>query len=170
MIQSSRQWHEKLPFALLGYHTTVCTLVGATPYLLVYGTEAVIPAKVEIPSLRIIVEAEIKDSEWVKARLEQLTLIDEKRMAAVYHGQLYQQRMARAYNKKLRPRNCEVGQLVLRRILPHHQETKGKFAPNWKGPYIIRKIFPRGALYLGDIERNEPEEVVNADAVKRYYV
>ncbi|XP_070015723.1 uncharacterized protein [Nicotiana sylvestris] len=143
---------------------------GATPYLLVYGTEAVIPAEVEIPSLRTIVEAEIEDNEWVKTRLEKLTLIDEKRMAAVCHGQLYQQRMTRAYNKKVRPRNFEVGQLVLRRILPHHQEAKGKFAPNWKGPYIIRKILPRGALYLGDIEGNDPETAVNADAVKMYYV
>ncbi|XP_015081359.1 protein NYNRIN-like [Solanum pennellii] len=50
MVQGSRQWHEKLPFALMGYRTTVRTSVGATPYLLVYGTEAVIPAEVEIPS------------------------------------------------------------------------------------------------------------------------
>ncbi|XP_070014241.1 uncharacterized protein [Nicotiana sylvestris] len=170
MIQSSRQWHEKLPFALLGYRTTVRTSVGATPYLLVYGIEAVIPAEVEIPSLQIIVEVEIENSEWVKARLEQLTLIDEKRMAVVCHGQLYEQRMARAYNKKVRPRIFEMGQLVLRRILPHHQEAKGKFAPNWKGPYIIRKILPRGALYLGDIEGNDPEVALNVDAVKRYYV
>ncbi|XP_070056452.1 uncharacterized protein [Nicotiana tomentosiformis] len=100
MVQGSRQWHEKLPFALLGYRTSV----GATPYLLVYGTEAVIPVEIEIPSLQIIVEAEIEDDEWVKTRLEQLTMIDKKRMAAVCHGQLYQQRMARAYNKKVRPR------------------------------------------------------------------
>lgn len=170
MIQSSRKWHENLPFALLGNHTTVRTSIGDTPYLLVYGSEAVIPTKVEIPSLRIIVEAKIENSEWVKTRLEQLTLIDEKRMDAVCHGQLYQQRMARAYNKKVRPRNFEVGQLVLRRILPHHQEAKGKFSPNWKGPYIIRKILPKGELYLGDIEWNDPEAAVNADVVKMYYV
>ncbi|XP_019260493.1 PREDICTED: uncharacterized protein K02A2.6-like [Nicotiana attenuata] len=78
MIQGSWKWHEKLPFALLGYRTTVRTSVGATPYLLVYGIEAVIPAEVEIPSLRIIVESEIKDTERVKTRLEQLMLIDEK--------------------------------------------------------------------------------------------
>ncbi|XP_070014732.1 uncharacterized protein [Nicotiana sylvestris] len=51
MIQGFRKWHEKLSFALLGYRTSVRTSVGATPYLLVYGTEAVTPAKVEIPSL-----------------------------------------------------------------------------------------------------------------------
>ncbi|XP_047268683.1 uncharacterized protein LOC124898779 [Capsicum annuum] len=62
MVQGSRQWYEKLPFALLGYRTTILTSTGATPYLLVYGTEAVIPAEVEIPSLRIISEAEIDDT------------------------------------------------------------------------------------------------------------
>ncbi|XP_070010252.1 uncharacterized protein [Nicotiana sylvestris] len=84
MIQSSRKWHEKLSFALFGYRTTVRTTIGATPYLLVYGTEAVILAEVEIPSLRIIVEAKIEDSEWVKTHLEQLTLIDKKRMAVAF--------------------------------------------------------------------------------------
>ncbi|XP_015060342.1 uncharacterized protein K02A2.6-like [Solanum pennellii] len=96
MVQGTRQWHEKLPFALLGYRTTVSTSIGATSYLLVYGIKAVIPAEVKIPSLRIIVEAEIVDNEWVKTRLEQLALIDEKRLTAVCFGQLYQQRMARA--------------------------------------------------------------------------
>ncbi|XP_070004156.1 uncharacterized protein [Nicotiana sylvestris] len=130
MIQDSRQLHEKFPFALLGYCTTMCTLVGATPYLLVYGTEAVIPAEAEIPSLRIIIEVKIEDDEWVKTRLEQLIMIDEKRMAAVCHRQLYQQRMARAYNKKVRPRKLELGKVVLRQILPHHEEAKRKFVPN----------------------------------------
>nr|XP_009771605.1 PREDICTED: uncharacterized protein K02A2.6-like [Nicotiana sylvestris] len=63
MVQGYRQWHEKLPFALLGYRTTVHTSVGATTYLLVYGTEVVIPDEVEIPSLRIIVEAGIEDTD-----------------------------------------------------------------------------------------------------------
>lgn len=58
-----------------------------------------------------------------------------------------------------------MGQLVLRHILPHHKEAKGKFGPNWKGPYIIRKLFPKGALYLGDIEENDPKTAVNTDAV-----
>ena len=70
MVQGSRQWHEKLPFALMGYRTTVRISVGATPYLLVYGTEVVIPAEVKIPSLRTIVEAEIEDIKWVESRLE----------------------------------------------------------------------------------------------------
>nr|XP_009624634.1 uncharacterized protein LOC104115664 [Nicotiana tomentosiformis] len=170
MVQGSRQWHEKLHFALLGYRTTVLTSVGATPYLLVYGTEAVIPVKVEIPCLRIVAEAKIDDDEWVKTRLEQLNLIKEKRLASMCHGQLYQKRMGRAYNKKVRPRKFEVGQLVLKHILPHQAEAKGKFAPNWQGPFTVTRVLPNDALYLTDIEGKVVDTAINSDAVKRYYV
>ncbi|XP_070010682.1 uncharacterized protein [Nicotiana sylvestris] len=63
MVDNHKQWHEKLPFALLGYRTTAHTSTGVTPYLLVYGTEVVIPAEVKILSLRIIQEAELSDAE-----------------------------------------------------------------------------------------------------------
>ncbi|XP_070040196.1 uncharacterized protein [Nicotiana tomentosiformis] len=161
---------KELSFALLGYRTTARTSVGATPYLLVYGTEAIIPAEVEISSLRIVVESEIEDTEWVKTRLEQLMPIDEKWLAAVCFGQLYQQRMARAYNKKVRLRHFKVGQLILKRILPHQVEAKEKFALNWQGPYIIKKVLPKEALHLVDDEGRVPDMTINADAVKRYYL
>ncbi|XP_060194940.1 uncharacterized protein LOC132624132 [Lycium barbarum] len=92
-------WHEQLPYDLLGYRAMARTSTGAMPYLFVYGTEVVIPAEVKIPSLRIMQEAELDNVEWVRACYEQLAVIDEKRMVAVCHGQLYQQRMARAFNK-----------------------------------------------------------------------
>ncbi|XP_049394271.1 uncharacterized protein LOC125858512 [Solanum stenotomum] len=117
MIDNHRGWHEMLPYALLGYRTTVRTSIGATPYLLVYGIEAVIPTEVEIPSLRIIQEAELSDADWIRRQIDQLTLIDEKRMVVVCHGQLYQQRMIRAFHKRVRVKIFEVvlseGALVL---------------------------------------------------------
>ena len=97
-------------------------------------------------------EAEIDDDEWIKTWLEQLSLIDENCLTSVCHGQLYQKRMARAYNKKVRPRHFKEGQLVLRHILPHHAEIKGKFSPNWRGPFVVKRVLPNCALYLEDIE------------------
>ena len=70
MIDNHRAWHEMLPYALLYYRTTVRTSIGATPYLLMYGTEAVIPAEVEIPSLRIIQEAKLSNAEWVSKLID----------------------------------------------------------------------------------------------------
>ncbi|XP_015081226.1 uncharacterized protein LOC107024773 [Solanum pennellii] len=170
MIDKHRGWHEMLPYALPGYRTTVRTSTGATPYLLVYGTETVIPAEVEIPSLRIIQEAELSNAEWVSKRIDQLTLIDEKRIVAVCHGQLYRQRITRAFHKRVRARNFEVGQLVLKHIFPHQDEYKGKFAPNWQGPYMVRKVLSRGALVLSEMDGSVWPKPTNSDVVKRYYM
>ncbi|EOY03788.1 RNA-directed DNA polymerase (Reverse transcriptase), Ribonuclease H [Theobroma cacao] len=99
-----KDWHEKLPFALHAYRTSVRTSTGVTPYSLVYGIEAVLPVEVEISSLRVLMETELEDAEWVRSRYEQLNLIEEKRLATLCHGQMYQRRMMRAYEKKVRPR------------------------------------------------------------------
>ena len=48
--------------------------------------EAVLPIKVEIPSLRVLREVELEEAEWVQARYEQLNLIEEKRMNVIFHG------------------------------------------------------------------------------------
>ncbi|XP_070039859.1 uncharacterized protein [Nicotiana tomentosiformis] len=125
---------------------------------------------VGIPSLRIIAQAKIDDDEWAKTRLEQLNLIDEKRLTSVCHGQLYQKRMVRAYNKKVRLQKFEVGQLVLKRILPHQAEAKGKFTPNWQGSFTVIRVLPNGSLYLTDMEGKIVDMAIKSDAVKRYCV
>jgi len=65
-----KDWHEMLPFALHGYRTSVRTSTGATPFSLVYGMEAVLPFKVEIPSLRVLMEAQLEEVEWVQVKLD----------------------------------------------------------------------------------------------------
>ena len=99
-----KDWHEKLPFILHSYRTSVRTSTRAIPFSLVYGMEVVLPIEVEIPSLRGLMETKLEEAEWVWARYEQLNLIEEKRVLALCHGQLYQKRMMRAYDKKARPR------------------------------------------------------------------
>ncbi|XP_070005048.1 uncharacterized protein [Nicotiana sylvestris] len=133
LVENHKKWHEKLPFALLGYRTTVRTSTGATLYLLIYGTEAVIPANVEIPSLKIIQEAELSDAEWIRSHYEKLAGINGKRMNTVCHGKLYHNRMSRAFNKRVKQKQFAPGQLVLKKIFPHQDEAKGKFSPNWQG-------------------------------------
>ena len=99
--ETYKDWHEKLPFALHAYRIGVQTSTGAIPYSLIYGMEVVLPIEVEIPSLRVFREVELKEAEWVQVRYEQLNLIEEKRMKAICHGQLYQKRMMRAHDKNV---------------------------------------------------------------------
>ena len=52
--------------------------------------EAVLPIEVEIPSLQILTEIRLDEAEWVQSRYDQLNLIEEKRLRAIRHGQMYQ--------------------------------------------------------------------------------
>ncbi|XP_074318435.1 uncharacterized protein LOC141655245 [Silene latifolia] len=93
MSDNYREWPEKIPFALLGYRTSIRTATGATPYYLVYGMEAVQPVELEVPSLRILLESQVPEADWVQARYDSLLMLDEQRLNALYHVQLYQKRI-----------------------------------------------------------------------------
>lgn len=91
---------------------------GARPYSLVYGSEAVLPIEVEVQSLRVVLESEIPEAEWVRDRYEQLALIEEKIMRALYHMQLSQKRVAKTFNKHVKPKQFKEGDLVLKEARP----------------------------------------------------
>jgi hypothetical protein len=166
-IDSGRDWHEKLAYALWAYRTSIRTSTGVTPYSLVYGMEAVLPLEVEIPSLRILKEADLTEAEWVEERLAQLNLIDEKRLSAMHHAQCYQKRIARAYQKKVRPREVKPGDLVLKAL--HQLEAQGKFKPNWQGPFVVKKILSGGAVILQSMDGEEFPEPTNLCYLKKYF-
>ena len=96
-------------------------------------------------------------------------MIEEKRIAALCHGQMYQRKVMWAYDKKVHPRHFREGELVIRRIIPSLLDPRGKWAPNWEGPYVVKKAFSGGALILQEMDGNELPNPVNSDAVKKYY-
>nr|KYP63437.1 hypothetical protein KK1_018006 [Cajanus cajan] len=154
--------HEMLPFALHGYQTSICTLMGAMPFSLVYGMEVVLPIEVEIPSLRVLMEAKLSMSEWVQSRLDQLNLIEEKRLDDICRGQTYQKMIKKTFDKK-------IGDLVLKKLLPAQKDKIGKWAPNYEGPYVVKWAFPSGALILIDMDGEELSHLVNSNGVRKYY-
>ncbi|XP_017979863.1 PREDICTED: uncharacterized protein LOC108662792 [Theobroma cacao] len=132
MTDVYKDWHEKLPFVLHVYRTIIRTSTRATPFSLVYGMEAVLPIEVEIPALSVLKEVQLEEAKWVNTCYEQLNLIEEKRLTAFCHGQLYQKRMIRAHGKRVHHRQFQEGELVLKRILPNQQDPRGKWKPNWE--------------------------------------
>ena len=156
-------------FALHGYRTSVRTSTGATPFSLVYDMEALLPIEVEIPSICVLMEAKLSEAEWCQSRYDQLNLIEEKRMTALCHGQLYQKRMKKAFDKKVRPRVFREGDLVLKKIQSFISDSRGKWTPNYDGPYVVKKAFSGGALILTNMDGEELPRPVNTDAVKKYF-
>ncbi|WJZ81616.1 hypothetical protein VitviT2T_001450 [Vitis vinifera] len=167
MVETSRDWSEKLPFALWAYRTSFRTSTGDTPYSLVYGMEAVLPVEIEMGSLRVALEQQIPETDWAQTRFDQLNLLDERRLRAADHVRAYQRKMARAFKKRVKPRPLHVGDLVLKVIRGLIRDPRGKFRPNWSGPYFIRELTPEGAAWLMDLDGNRFSEPTNVDQLKR---
>ena len=169
MTMSYKDWHEMLHFALHGYRTLLWTSTGETPYSLVYGMEAVLPFEVELPSQKILAESGLEESEWAQTRYDQLNHIEGKCLTAMSHGRLYQQRIKNAFDKKVRPCKFNQGDLVLKKISHAVKDNQGKWAPNYEGPFVVKRAFFGGALVLTNMDGEELPSPVISDVVKRYY-
>ncbi|GAV56856.1 hypothetical protein CFOL_v3_00397, partial [Cephalotus follicularis] len=99
----------------------------------------------------------------------QLNFIEEKRLSALCHGQLYQHRMMKAYNKKVRLCKFQKGDVVMRKILLPQHDPRGKWAPNYEGLYVVKEAFSGGPLILTNMDGEILQNPVNSDVVKRYY-
>ena len=53
-LESSKaKWVEELPTVLWAYWVTPHSATKGTPYLLAYGTEAIVPMEIRLPSLQV---------------------------------------------------------------------------------------------------------------------
>ncbi|PON50823.1 hypothetical protein PanWU01x14_220600, partial [Parasponia andersonii] len=79
----------------------------------------------------------------------------------------YQQRTARYYNSKVRRRGFEVGDLILRQVLPNNKEHgAGVFGPSWEGPYVIDAIIRPGTYKLARTGEQKIEHAWNAEQLR----
>ncbi|GMH25591.1 hypothetical protein Nepgr_027434 [Nepenthes gracilis] len=167
LIDSGGSWVDELPSILWSYRTTPRESTKETPFSLCYGVEAVIPVEVGLPSLRV----EHFNPDLNSQRLrEHLDLLEEARDRARLSIATYQQRVARYYNKKVKARQFEVGDLVLRSIEATGKNAgRNKLSPNWEGPFLVSAILRDGAYKLRSQEGRLIPRTWNAMHLRKYY-
>ena len=110
----------ELPGVLWAYMTTARKPTGVSPFVLTYGMEAVIPTEIGLPTVRTTT-SESANKEFI---IRELDTSDELREAVAIRLASYQHRLANAYNKRVRPRVFQLGDLVLRKILKIRQTLR----------------------------------------------
>ncbi|KAK1650187.1 hypothetical protein QYE76_067992 [Lolium multiflorum] len=80
-------------------------------------------------------------------------------------------RVARAYNKKVRPKEFQVGDLVWEAVLPLGTRDKayGKWSPNWHGPYKVVQALKGNAYMLEELDGEKFPVAVNGQHLKKYF-
>ncbi|KAG7588583.1 Ribonuclease H domain [Arabidopsis suecica] len=163
-------WYNELQPVLWAYRTTPRRPTGETPFSLVYGMEAVVPAELNVPGLRRT-EAPLNEEENSAMLDDSLDTINERRDQALIRIQNYQQAAARYYNSKVKSRPFFVGDYVLRRVFDNKKEEgAGKLGINWEGPYIVTEVVRNGVYRLKDLEGNPVQRPWNVINLKKFYV
>ncbi|KAG7552073.1 Integrase catalytic core [Arabidopsis thaliana x Arabidopsis arenosa] len=163
-------WYDELQPVLWAYRTTPRRPTGETPFSLVYGMEAVVPAELNVPGLRRT-EAPLNEEENSAMLDDSLDTINERRDQALIRIQNYQQAAARYYNSKVKSRPFFVGDYVLRRVFDNKKEEgAGKLGINWEGPYIVTEVVRNGVYRLKDLEGSPVQRPWNVINLKKFYV
>ena len=63
----------------------------------------------------------------------------------------------------------EPDQHSLKKISHAIKGNRGKWAPNYEWPFVVKRAFSGGALVLTNMDGGELPSPVNSDVVMRYY-
>ena len=158
---------------LWAYRSSLKTSIGFFPFLLVYGTEAIAPIEIVIPTPCVIqrTENDVDASMCEELRTCDLEALEEARNQLLEKTRRYHLKMVRAYGKIVKEKIFVTGQLVLkaanyvRKGLP----SLSKFASNWEGPYVIREAHVSGYYQLSKVDGTVLVDPVNGKWLKHYY-
>ena len=82
----------------------------------------------------------------------------------------YQDLMAKHYNTKVRPRQFQVGDLVLRNVTTATRDpSQGKLGSNWEGPYKIVDYHRKETYYLETLDGQRLHHPWNTEHLRKYY-
>ncbi|XP_075661461.1 uncharacterized protein LOC142631225 [Castanea sativa] len=143
------------------------TPTGETPFRLTYGTEAVILVEVGVASIRREVFREKDNDDQLRINLDCLDEIKDKASSKMVK---YQQKMAEYYNKRVKLRRLEIGDLVLRKVTTATKNSaQGKLGPTWEGPCRIVHYSRQGSYHLETLDGQRVPRPWNIEHLKKYH-
>ncbi|GJS57991.1 reverse transcriptase domain-containing protein [Tanacetum coccineum] len=163
-----KKWAEKLMIQLIStsaHRTMKKTSNGETPFSLTYGTEAVIPTEIGMPTHRTSNLNEKTNDQELRLNLD---LLEERREIAAIREARYKQHVEKYYNKKVRHVQFQVGEFVLRKNEASRAVNTGKLGPTWEGPYKVIHAFQSGAYKLSNMEGEEIPRTWHACNLRRH--
>ncbi|KAL2251632.1 UNVERIFIED_CONTAM: Retrovirus-related Pol polyprotein from transposon [Sesamum indicum] len=163
-LENKGSWVDELPGVLWAYRTTPRTATGETPFCLVYGTEAIIPAEIGEESQRVAMyDPETNQQE----RSFDLTMIKERRDTAYAKILHHKGLMMRSHDRRIRPRQLQVGDLVLKKV--EASKHVGKLEPPWEGSFKVVEIKRKGTYRLQDMQGRNLPRPWNIQNLKKFY-
>ncbi|GJV26736.1 reverse transcriptase domain-containing protein [Tanacetum coccineum] len=147
--EGNKNWIEEIPHVLWAHRTMIKSSHNDTPFYLTYGTEAVIPVKIEMPTYHTATVDTVHNDEELRLNLD---LLEEKRERVAICKAKAKMKMAKYYNARVRGVAFRHGDFVYRSNDASHTAADGKLEPKWEGPYEVTKALGDRAYKLRTME------------------
>ncbi|GJR41633.1 reverse transcriptase domain-containing protein [Tanacetum coccineum] len=165
--EGNKNWIEELPHVLWAHRTMIKSSHGDTPFSLTYGTEAVIPAEIGMPTYRTAAVDTVHNDEELRLNLD---LLEEKRERAAICEAKAKMKMTKYYNARVRGVAFRPGDFVYRSNDASHAAAGGKLGPKWEGPYEVTEALGDGAYKLRTMAGADLPRTWNIANLKKCYL
>ncbi|GJU54404.1 reverse transcriptase domain-containing protein [Tanacetum coccineum] len=165
--EGNKNWVEELPHVLWAHRTMIKSSHDDTPFSLTYGTEAVIPAEIGMPTYRTTTVDAVHNNEELRINLD---LLEERRERAAIREAKAKTKMTRYYNARVRDVAFRPGDFVYRNNDASHVVTSGKLGPKWEGPYEVTEALGDGAYKLRTMKGANLPRTWNIANMKKCYL
>ena len=166
-----KMWHEDLSEALWAHRISRHGATKVTPFELVYGQEAMLPVEVNLDAYRFAKQNDLSAVMYHDLMMDNIDEVTDRRIRALKEIEKDKARVPRAYNKKVKSKSFQIGDLVWQTILPIGMKSNqfGKWSPNWKGPFTVVKIMFGNSYMLETMKGECLTKEINGRYLKKYF-
>ena len=103
--------------------------------------------------------------------MDKIDEVTDKHLRALKEIEKHKLRVARAYNKNVKGKSFQVGDLVWKTILPLGMKSNkfGKRSPSWEGPYKIIKVISGNSYMMETVQGERLLRAINGRYLKKYH-
>jgi hypothetical protein len=170
--ENPRRWHEVLSKALWAHRILRHGANKVTPFELVYGQEAVLLVEVSLDAYRLVKQNDLSAVVYHYFMMDNIDEVTDIRLKALKEIEKDKVRVAKAYNKKVKSKSFQVGELVWKTILLIGSKSNqfGKWSPNWDGPYKVINVIFDNSYLLEILQGERLNRAFNRRYLKKYFL
>jgi hypothetical protein len=144
---------------------------NVSPFELVYGQEAVLPVEISLNDVMFAKQNDLTISDYYNSMMDNIDEVTDKRVIAPGEIEKDKIMVAKAYNKKVKAKSFQVGDLVWKTILPLRSKDRkfGKWSPSLEGSYKITQVIAGNTYLLQTLQGKDLPKALNERFLKLYH-